>query len=757
MAKSIGQRVSRIDGTGKVSGRMKYCADLNVPELLWGATLRSPLPHAKILQVDASRAKAVPGVRAVLTGRDLPESRVGRQIRDMPVLASDKVRFLGEKVAAVAATDRDIAEEALSLIEVDYEELPIVSDPLIALTESAPRIHEAPEKYTGAPPGIERYKNVVSFVERFKGNVDGALQNAELVFRHTFRTPCSHQAYIEPHACVVDVDKGGRVHVWASNKSPFPLRAQVSECIGVPLDRVIVHLMPLGGDFGGKGSSMDVPLCYHLAKSSGQPVKMVMRYDEELIASNPRHASIVSIETGVSKSGALQCMKIKAIFDSGAYGAFKPIPEANLPGARTAGGMAYRIPAIQVESWCVYTNNPPAGHMRGPGYLQIAFAIESQMDIIARKLAKDPVELRLINLLKDGDEAPLGGVLPEVKANETLERAVNVSGWNKPKPRLYVGRGVAIIQKHPGVNATGATLVIDRSARVIVRTGIPEQGSGSHTLLEQIVAEELQIPQEFITVEVGSTEDLPNSGMGSGASSVSHSMGQAVLSGVRQLRGQLVADLAAQFKVQERDVSFNAGFVVVFNLQTKTRIKFRQAIDLLLKSRGTPYEVTSVYDLFPGTREFYYPGVTSFCAQVAEVEVDPETGQISIRKITTCHDVGAVLNPVMHQGQIEGGLMQGMGFALMENLVMEDSRVLSANLGDYKIPTIADVPSLTTSLIDGSAGGPLPYRGKSIGETSCIGISAAVANAIYDATGVRLFDLPLSAEKVFLELQAKQM
>ena len=541
-----------------------------------------------------------------------------------------KSGFSAKKVAAVAATDRDIAEEALSLIQVDYEELPIISDPLTALTESAPRIHEAPEKYEGALPGIERYKNVVSFVDRFKGNVDRALLNAEMVFRHTFRTPFSHQAYIEPHACVVDVDKGGRVHVWASNKSPFPLRAQVSECIGVPLDRVIVHLVPLGGDFGGKGSSMDVPLCYHLAKSSGRPVKMVMRYDEELTASNPRHASIVSIETGVSKSGALQCMKIKAIFDSGAYGAFKPIPEANLPGARTAGGMAYRIPAIQVESWCVYTNNPPAGHMRGPGYLQIAFAIESQMDIIARKLTKDPVELRLINLLKDGDEAPLGEVLQEIKAKETLERAVTVSGWEETETGALCRPGHCHHTETPRCQRNGRD-PYHRSIGSCYRQD-RDSGAGKRVapLLEQIVAEELQIPQEFITVEVGSTEDLPNSGMGSGASSVSHSMGQAVLSAARQLRGQLVADLAAQFRVQENDVSFNAGVVVVFNLQTKTRIKFRQAIHLLLNNRGAPYEVTSVYDLFPGTREFYYPGVTSFCAQVAEdhcngSDINPES------------------------------------------------------------------------------------------------------------------------------------
>lgn len=741
----------------KVSGLAIYSADLNLPGLLWGSTLRSSVAHAKILHIDTTRAKSLPGVMAVVTGKDLPDFRVGRQIKDMPILARDKVRFIGEKIVAVAAKDKDLAEEAVFLIDVDYEELPIISDPLKSVEDGAPRIHNNPEAYEGAPPGPRRGNNVVSFVERSKGDVEIAFANADLVFRHTFKTPFVHQAYIEPHACLVNIDKAGKVHVWASNKSPFPLRAQVAECIQIPPNDVIVHLMPVGGDFGGKGSPMDVPLCYYLAKSSGRPVKMVMRYDEELTASNPRHASIVSIETGVKKTGELQCMKIKATFDSGGYGAFKPIPEANLPGARTAGGMAYRIPAIHVESWCVYTNNPPAGHMRGPGFLQIAFAIESQMDIIAQVLNKDPIELRLINLLDEGDEAPLGGELREVRAKQTLQKAATASGWRKPKAGPYIGRGVAIIQKHPGVNATGAQLIVDNSGHIVVRTGIPEQGSGSHTILKQIVAEELQVFEELIRVEVGSTDILPNSGMGSGASSVSHSMGQAVLSAARELRGQIIADAAAQFKVNEKSVKITGGNFIVFHGRNKSRVSFREIVGLLVKRRGIPYDVTSVYDLFPGTREFYYPGITSFCAQVAEVEIDPETGKISIRKIITTHDVGTILNPVTHQGQIEGGVIQGMGFALIENLAVEECRVSNANLGDYKIPTITDIPSLTTALIHGSTGGPIPYQGKSIGETSCIGISAALANAICDATGVRLFELPLTAERVFSELKSRKL
>jgi CO/xanthine dehydrogenase Mo-binding subunit len=750
MTRTIGKRVGRIDGVEKTAGRAAYAADIWLPDLLWGSALRSPLAHAKILHVDVTRARALRGVMAVLTATDLPEIRLGRQIKDLPLLARDKVRFIGEKVAVVAAEDKDVAEEALSLIEVEYEELPVITDPLMALEDDAPAIHETPAAYEGASASSR--KNVVSVTERSKGDVVTALRNADLVFRHTFRTPAVHQAYIEPHACVVHIDTMNKVQVWASNKSPFLLRAQLAECIRLRPEDLVVHLVPIGGDFGGKGSLMDIPLCYYLAKFSGRPVKMVMRYEEELTAGNPRHASVVSVETAVKKTGELQGMHIKAVFDSGAYGAFKPIPEANLPGARTAGGMAYRIPAVHVESYCVYTNNEPAGHMRGPGYAQIGFAVESQMDIIARALGKDPIELRLANLVNEGDEPPLEAPWREVKAKETLSKAILASGWDTPKPGPNIGRGVAIVQKNTGVNTTGANIVVDGSGAVDVRMGIPEQGSGSHTILRQIVGEELAIAEQLITVDAGCTDTVPNSGMGSGASSVSHSMGQAVQAAAQKIRAQIIADAAAAFGVPEEKVSLRSGKFIVHR-RKKIQLNFREMVGLLVRTRGSPYDVTTTYDLFPGKREFYFPGVTSFCAQVAEVEVDPETGQLFLLKITTAHDVGTILNPLTHQGQIEGALAQGIGFALMEDLHIKNGRVEAAHLGDYKIPTVRDIPPLTTALLHGSTAGPVPYKGKAIGEISSIGISAAIANAIYDAVGVRLFELPLTAERVLSELK----
>ncbi|MBI4525813.1 MAG: xanthine dehydrogenase family protein molybdopterin-binding subunit [Deltaproteobacteria bacterium] len=755
MTRVISKPVARIDGDEKVSGKARFTADVASAGMLWGLTLRSPLPHAKILHIDVSRATSLVGVKAVLTGLDLPDMRIGRQIRDLPILAREKVRFVGEKVAAVAAEEKDVAEEALSLIEVDYDELPAVFDPLSAMEDSAPIIHENPSAYEGAPQLTQKINNVVSLTTKAKGDAEIGLTESDRVFEHTFKTPFVHQAYMEPHACACAIDAAGKIHIWASNKSPFLLRAQVAAALGVSADDVIVHLMPVGGDFGGKGSPMDAPLCYHLAKASGHAVKMVMSYTEELMAGNPRHASVITLRTGVKKNGDLQAMQIKCLFDSGAYAAFKPIPDVNLAAARTAGGIAYRMPAIQIDSYCIYTNNVPCGHMRGPGYPQIAFAIESQMDIVARALGIDPIEFRMRNLVNEGDEPPLGGRWEGIKAKETLSRAAEASGWKTLKKRPYVGRGVAVIQKSPGMSATGANIVIDSSGHVTLRMGVPEQGSGSHTILRQIIAEELGILLELVSIETGATDAIPDSGWGSGASSVSHSMGQAAVKAAKEVRAQLLAEAAELFGVEERLVSLENGDFLIRGVAEQKRIPFQKLVSRLVAARGRSYDVTVVYDMSAGMKgEFSFSGVTSFCAQVAEVEVDAETGRIAVTKITTAHDVGTILNPMTHQGQIEGGLIQGIGFAVMEDLCAETGRALTLNLGDYRIPTARDIPRLKTHLVQNPSG-PVPYHGKAIGEISIVPVAAAIGNAIYDATGVRLFTLPFTAEKVYWGLKGR--
>src|SRR4029450_9471496 len=356
----VGRPVGKLEGIGKVSGQARYSGDVTLPGLIWGKALRSPLPHARILRIDTSRARALPGVLAVLTAQDLPNILVGRRMFDMPMLARDRVRFVGEKVAVAAAVDPDVAEEALALIDVEYEDLPAVFDPVEALQAGAPALHGHPAAYEGPPP--ERPHPNVQSVLRFKlGDVEAGFREADRIFEHTFRTQLDHQGYLEPHAGVVAIDEDDRVQVWASNKMPYRLKELMSHALRLPKERIRVNLTPIGGDFGGKGSLMDLPLAYHLARATGRPVKMLMRYAEELMAGNPRHPSVITMRTGVSKDGRIIARRVKALFNSGAYAAFKPAPSVNLGGTGMGAGV-YRIPNLLIEAFCVYSNSIPCGH-----------------------------------------------------------------------------------------------------------------------------------------------------------------------------------------------------------------------------------------------------------------------------------------------------------------------------------------------------------------------------------------------------------
>src|SRR5262245_17781182 len=461
----VGQPIARIDGIDKVSGAARYSADVALPGLCWGKALRSPLPHARIVRIDTSKATALPGVLAVLTARDLPDVLVGRRMFDMPMLARDRVRFIGEKVAVVAALDPDVAEEALGLIDVEYEDLPAVFDPRRAIEAGAPLVHDDPAAYEGAP--TERPHPNVQSVLRFKlGDVEAGFRDAHRIFEHTFTTQLAHQGYLEPHAGVIALDADGRVQVWASNKMPFRLKELLSLALQLPPERIRVNLTPIGGDFGGKGSVMDLPLAYHLARATGRPVKMVMRYTEELMAGNPRHPSVVTMRTGVTRDGRIVARSARALFNSGAYAAFKPAPSVNLGGTGMAAGV-YRIPNLLIEGLCVYTNNIPCGHARSPGEPQTVFAGESHMDMIAREIGLDPAEFRRRNLLKDGDHLANGHHLEHVKAGETLEAALKAAEWSEPKAP-WIGRGVAMTHRHIGVGFTNARVRLEAKGHVVL-------------------------------------------------------------------------------------------------------------------------------------------------------------------------------------------------------------------------------------------------------------------------------------------------
>jgi carbon-monoxide dehydrogenase large subunit len=380
---SVGRPAAHVEGRAKVTGEAKYSADITLPGILWGKCLRSPFPHARIVSIDISQAKQLPGVHAIVTGADLPQILLGRFLLDCPVLAHDKVRFIGEKVVAVAAESLDAAEEALRLIDVEYEELPAVFDPLEAMRADVPRIHDEATAYAHAelfplhhaesrlsPP----IPNVMSQVFYRSGDIQAGLARAERIFEHTFIVPAVHQGYIEPHACVASVEPDGRINIWLSNKTPFIARSQIAAALDVPEERIRLNPVVIGGDFGGKGSLMDAVLCYFLAKTSARPVKMVMTYTEELMAGNPRHSAVITHRTGIDRDGRITARQAKIVFNCGAYGAFTPLQTVH-GGSHAAG--SYRVPNLEIEALRVYTNTVPRGHMRAPGAPQTVFTVES--------------------------------------------------------------------------------------------------------------------------------------------------------------------------------------------------------------------------------------------------------------------------------------------------------------------------------------------------------------------------------------------
>ena len=737
----IGQRLGRVEGPAKVTGEARYTADILLPGMIWGKVLRSPLPHAKIVSIDTREAEQMPGILAVLTAKDLPDLLTGRLVYDMPVLAIDRVGFIGEKVAVVAAEDPDMAEDALASIDVEYEEMPAVFDAHEAMNPEAPLLHPDYRSYAHAPEKFfSDIPNVHSHVTWELGDIDKGFALAKQVFEHTFNTPAVHQGYIEPHASVVSIDPDGRVNVWLSNKMPVRARELLADVIELPEERIVVHLAQIGADFGGKGSLMDAPLCYHLAKRTGRPVKMVMTYTEELMAGNPRHPTSIFLRTGVTEEGQIVARQAKVVFNSGAYAAFKPVPFVNIPGAKDAAGV-YGTPHIRIDAYSVYANCVPSGHFRAPGDLQVNFAVESSMDMIAEDLGLDRLEFRKQNFLKDGDWVPGGPQLEEVRVAETLAAAVKASSWNQPKSQPNRGLGLAVSHRLIGTGEANTQLTLKEDGTIQVLTPVPEVGTGAHTILQQIVAETLFLPLDQVRVETAS--EIFKTDSGSGASRVTYVGGQVVQQAAGELMKLILAAGAKGLGCAENEVVFEGGRVVRSDSDGSLSLV---EVAKLGGDGKSALRVKKLLNLSEG------PPMTTFTAQVVELEVDPETGQIRLLDVVTAHDVGTIINPLGHQGQIEGGLLQGVGFGLLEELRMEDGQVSTLNLGDYKLPNIRDIPPLTTVLVEEELG-PAPFHGKAIGESSITPTGAAIANAVYDAVGVRFHDLPINAEKVYWALQ----
>ncbi len=735
----IGASVPRLEGPDKVTGRARYTADVTLPGTLWGKVLRSPHPHARIVRVDATAARQVPGVRAVITGQDVQGHYVGKTLRDMPVLCWDRVRFVGDRVAAVAADTPEAADAALDAIEVEYEVLPAVFNPLEAMQPDAPLLHDDVTAYDGAPkqwlaPDVH---NGVTRLAWSKGDVEQGFREADLVLEHTFWVPARHEGYIEPHACLVAIDPDERIQVWISAKAPFRVRTQLAKAIGVPEERILVHTIQVGGDFGGKGDAVDAPIAYFLARAAGAPVKLVLTYAEDLTASNPSHPTAITIRSGVMRDGRIVARTARTVHASGAYAALKP--NAALSTWHYVGG-CYRVANASFEFLQVATNTVPGGYFRAPGAHQFTFALESHTDLIAQALGVDPAEYRRQHVIAEGEEDAVGNHMRGIKARQVLEAALQAADWGAPKRALHTGRGIALFGRQIGGGAGGAVLTAEPDGSLTLLSPTIDQGCGTHTIARQLVAAEWGVPLEQVRVVVGDTDTAPYD-EGPRASRVTYTEGQAVLRACRELRARLVEHAAELLYCREAEVAYADGAF------TGNGRSLPLAEVAARAGRGRPVTVTVAHDA-PHVEDVSY-----FSAQIAEVTVDPETGQVRVDRLVTAHDVGTIINPMLHQGQIDGGVATGLGLALTEELVMEDGRITTANLGEYKLPSAADMPPLETVLV-ASGGGTGPYEAKAIGEFANNSPPAAIANAVADAVGVRLFELPITAERVYRALRA---
>ncbi len=742
---TIGRPVGRAEGPAKVTGQAIFPADVNLPGTLVGKCLRSPFPYAKIVSIDqdsVAAARQVPGVHAVLTAEDVPPRLVGRMLRDIPILARDVVRFTGQKVVAVAADDDDIAEEALNLIQVEYDELDPLLDPLEAMKSGASVLHPEFSTYVGLPDNVPTEPNVAGHGQWLNGDIEKGFAEADFIFEHTFQTNHQHQAYIEPHASVVFLDNSGRVQTWVNSKMPFQVRQQLSEGIDMSTDQIRVNPTTIGGDFGGKGGFMDTHLGFWLSKATGRPVRMAMTYIEELMAGNPRHPAVMTFKTGVKKDGSITARQAHLVYDSGAYAAFKPQRGVTY-GSRCLG--PYKIPNGLIDSYVVYTNQVPCGSMRAPGDPQSIFAAEAQIDLIAHELGMDPVEFRKKNLVQDGDVSSMGNQWQNVMGMRTLEAAVEKAGYQDPKPKLpgkLIGRGMALCERHVGAGSSTVRISIDSEGIVTLYTALPDTGSGFYTVLRQILGQELDVAYDEINLENWSTDDVAFE-TGVGGSRVTHVAGQAVFRAAQELKRQLVMMAADMFGWSEDGTGFSQG-----RLTTPGRTSVSLG-DLVSRSGGL-LEANHTYD---AERD---ENITVFCVQIAEVEVDTETGQVCLTKFTSAHDVGTILNPLGHQSQVDGTVMQGIGYALTEDLQYDEGHVTTLSMGEYKIPSMPDMPELRTVLVKSESGGPGPYGGKAIGEQGISSVAPAIINAILDATGVGMNEIPVNSEKLLRAMQRSE-
>jgi len=730
----------RVDGHRKVSGREKYTADVKRPGMLYAAFAASPFAYARIKKIDTAAAKAYPGVRAVLTADDIGRPRFGRQCFDWPVLAVDYALYVGDRVAAVAADTREAAEEAAQLIDVTYEELQPLLTASAAIAPSAPALH--PDwntyhylQYVDKPRPQYEHPNIRGEFSNRRGDVDieQALASAHRVFEHRFATPRQHCGYIEPHATMAWIDDDGTIHLQSPNKSPFALRTQLAHVAQVPIEKVIVEVGALGGDFGAKGYTVDDFPVYFLARATGRPVRYVESYTEELGTNHSRHTAEIVLRTGVDRDGRIVAHAGDVLYAGGAYSGALPGPTLMAGGGHC--DLLYWVPNIHVRVRCAYTNTVPGAHVRIPGDAQTVWAWEQHMEAMAADLGIDPLEFRRRNLVAEGQPLFNGHPAAHVNpiANAVLDSLQREGHYDKPLGRNR-GRGAAVTIRDAGLGKSSVRLRLEADGRFTLITGVPDQGAGGHTVVGRVAAAALGIAPSRITVRRGSTAEALFDG-GAGAGRVTNAAGGAAQDAGEKMRALL--EERTGLKLGEDHFVDAAGRTVTIESIAREL------------AAAEPLEVSGSKDA--GWQATNY----SVSAYAMEVEVDPETGSYRIIDVVFVTDVGTVINPITHQGQIDGGFMCGLGYGRMEEQVMDESgKITNMSLGEYKLPTIADIPPFRTVLIEGWLGTG-PFGAKQVGEISTSGVPAAIGNAVANAIGTRITQFPVTAERVYEALHGR--
>ncbi|WP_028319952.1 xanthine dehydrogenase family protein molybdopterin-binding subunit [Desulfatiglans anilini] len=750
----VGKDVPRNDARAKATGTATYTDDMKLPGMLYGKILRSPLAHARIVRIDTSRAAALPGVKCVITAEDTPKIKYGNwrlfpETQDEYPLAVDKVRFIGDEVAAVAAVDKDTAEEALELIEVEYEELPAVFDVNEAAGEGAPVLHDY-------------CTNNISVNRKIQyGDVEKAFAEADYVREDTFDVHAVSHAYLEPCSALAQVDLDGRITLWTSTQVPYIVQCLLASTLGMRENDIRVIKPFVGGGFGGKMELRTWEFCAALmARKTGRPVKFTLSREEEFLTGRRRHPMRLHSKVAFKKDGTLVAKDLRIRLDGGAYNAMGPTATF-LCG--NFGAMLYRYPNYRFHGEHVYTNKPPASAMRGFGAPQSLYAAEIQMNLAAEDLGIDPVDIRLKNAQVSGDKIPDVATISSCGFIEAIEKVAEMSDWRNKRKNLKPGQGIGIgcysfisggvfnwFNTQYPFSAAEVRVFSDGTAHLL--TMASDIGQGCDTALKQILAEELGLKMEDIRITSADTSMTPQADLGAWGSRVTLMAGNAVIDAARKIKAELFGAVSARFNLNViHEIVCRDGKVFPQGRPDRF-MTFGDAVAMVQKARrGEPLVARGSYT--PRGKGLVTPAF-GFGAQIAQVEVDQETGLVEVKQMWTAHDSGTVINPRAVEGQLAGSIQMGLGYSLSEQFVMKDGKTLNPNFLDYKMPSALDMPPSALAHID-TYEPEGPMGAKECGEGLASPTAPAISDAVYHAVGYRCKDLPITPEKILAAIGKK--